>query len=376
MAIPSPTSSSSSSRLSVAVTLTLVVFLALLGSTHFSSDASLLVTHLLPATSNVWSLESESGYDASASSRLALRPRSLAVFILGSAPEDLLTDPRVTEQFCSHLLMPSLTRGFQLDLFLCANGHMDTDWVEDCLTRNSFDADSSVGWIRSVTTFAFPSKTFLRAMQCRESALLSAPPTPPSSVPVWDWLAVSRNDILIHNDVVVPPPLNPVEGVLDDFDLPSHDKEGELHLPPIYVRARMARGRRNLTTDHFSWQYDKPTCVDSCPAPCGTGSPRLFVTDDQFALVPNISADGYFNAYTVINNSTTYQQACGNRFSPGLEHVQRQWNEGIFTCALVASGLRFEPFALRAVLSPLVRHSVREWAGIVLPEQPIQKDCG
>ncbi len=248
--------------------------------------------------------------------------------------------------------------------------------MDSFLQNHTFDEDdANVGWVRSVTTFAFPSEIFLRTLQCREEALKTAPPTTLHSVPAWDWLVVARNDILIYTDVVIPPPLNPVEGVLDDFGLPSHDKEGELHLPPIYVRARMARGLRNLTTDHFSWLYDTSACVDGCPAPCTKGSPRLFVTEDQFALVPNISADAYFNAYTATRNATKLQGACGTRFSPGLEHVPAGWNEGRLTCALIADGVRFEPYALRAVLSPLVMHRSETWDGVAQPEHPIQKDC-
>jgi hypothetical protein len=135
----------------------------------------------------------------------------------------------------------------------------------------------------------------------------------------------------------------------------------------------MARGLRNLTTDHFSWLYDTGACVDGCPAPCARGSPRLFVTDDQFALVPSISADAYFNAYAATQNASAskLQEACGTRFSPGLEYVQA----GRLTCALIAGGVRFEPFSLRAVLSPLIVHRSALWDGVVLPEHPIQKDC-
>ncbi len=74
---------------------------------------------------------------------------------------------------------------------------------------------------------------------------------------------MARNDILIYTDVVIPPPLNPMEGSWTTLAHPSHDNEGELHAP-IYVRARMARGLRNLTTDHFSWLYDTTARVDGC----------------------------------------------------------------------------------------------------------------
>jgi hypothetical protein len=53
-------------------------------------------------------------------------PKSLAV-ILGSSAGDPIADERVT--FCRHLLLPSLSNGYQVDLFLCANDHMDTFWV-------------------------------------------------------------------------------------------------------------------------------------------------------------------------------------------------------------------------------------------------------
>jgi hypothetical protein len=64
-------------------------------------------------------------------------PKSLAV-ILGSSAGDPIADERVTEHFCRHLLLlPSLSNGYQVDLFLCANDHMDTFWGWTAASRTT-----------------------------------------------------------------------------------------------------------------------------------------------------------------------------------------------------------------------------------------------
>ena len=189
---------------------------------------------------------------------------------------------------------------------------------------------------------------------------------------VYEWWVFIRLGLVLFAPLELPPTPQP--------DAP----------PLLFSRARLAGNMPEglpLTSWHFSWlnmEFDGERCVDGCVAGCmqafDTAAEGLWVSDDALVAIPKGAALAFFDA-AFFQSERDFSE-CLQHFSiTDFWHWIHITSEFKFTCAILAQGVSFAPWAARAQLSMHQKSNTQAelqvWGGRVglPPEKKTNKNC-
>ena len=259
--------------------------------------------------------------------------------------------PVPSDSVTKYILEPLLASCVDVDVVFCLEPTTESSFIP-VIYRKTI---SSWGNLKVFTDFFSCAGKFDRQVRCYNNAAARRVATGLLLPDFW---------ILLRSDLIFFSPLPSL------YSLPRN---------AISARARMAHLYEGLTTDHFAWLFSDNTCVDYCPQPCPTFVRRFFMADDQLGIVPGSIASLYFDTISNLSLEQITVAAdappCANLTWPaGTYRVTSE--QYLFTCPLLAKGLKFAPLQLAARINALSRKSHDFWWPQHIPlVPPIIKNC-